>query len=128
MTARRNQRGYFFHGRSLSQDEISRRLAVQERERAKTHRRIRKLREKASSEIDRLIAFLNASDEYVTTELEDDDDREPVGDEEPSLGSLDRAIDQERLYQGSRWDIDAELDDSDPNEAKDQPLEMWGES
>jgi len=62
--------------------------------------------------------------------LEDDDDREEVGDSEPSLGSFDRMTDQEKSYQqGGGWagfDLDAEQDDcdwedDDPGEAKDQP-------
>jgi hypothetical protein len=61
-------------------------------------------------EIDRLIQFLDQSDDYVTTELEDDDEREPE-EREPSLGSVDRAVNQ------SRWSVgscdDAEHDDSD---------------
>ncbi|MCP1758040.1 hypothetical protein [Bradyrhizobium elkanii] len=68
-------------------------LAVQQRERETTLLRLRRLRKEASAEIERLIAFLDASDEYVMTERElDDSDREDCfEDDEPDLGSLDRA-------------------------------------
>lgn len=68
-------------------------LAVQQRERETTLQRLRRLRKEASAEIERLIAFLDASDEYVMTERElDDCDREDCfQDDEPDLGSLDRA-------------------------------------
>lgn len=68
-------------------------LAVQQRERETTLQRLRRLRKEASADIVRLIAFLDASDEYVMTERElDDCDREDCfQDDEPDLGSLDRA-------------------------------------
>lgn len=77
-------------------------LAIQQRERQTSLQRLVRLRKEASAEIDRLIAFLDASDPYVTTELEeqvddgaiddteldrDDSDDEDNGDDEPSLGS-----------------------------------------
>ena len=62
-------------------------LAIQQRERQKTLQRLAKLRKKAAAEIERLIAFLDQSDPYVMTELEDQHDREPDHDGEPSLGS-----------------------------------------
>lgn len=57
-------------------------LARQERRRRAALERLASLRAKASVEIERLIAFLDASDEYVATEIEADD-----SDDEPSLGS-----------------------------------------
>ncbi|WP_407166606.1 hypothetical protein [Bradyrhizobium sp. ORS 111] len=68
-------------------------LAVQQRERKTALERLAKLRNEARAEIDRLIAFLDASDEYVMTERElDDYEREDCfEDDEPDLGSLDRA-------------------------------------
>jgi hypothetical protein len=88
-------------------------LALQERQRARALKRLAKLRQKASAETERLIAFLDASDSYVTTELEDDDDRELVGDEEPSLGSPDRLWDQTKWGRCDGFDVDAELDTAD---------------
>jgi hypothetical protein len=41
------------------------------------------LRREARAEINRLIDLLDRSDSYVMNELEDDDDREEVGDAEP---------------------------------------------
>lgn len=74
--------------------------------------------EGASAEIVRLIAFLDASDPYVLTELEDDDDREEVGDGEPSLGSFDRVTNQEKSWRGNGVaDVDAELDAADEEPA-----------
>ena len=114
-------------GPELSQDEIFSRLTLQERERAKTHRRIQKLRQQASGEIDRLIAFLDASDPYVQTELEDASEDEAAqcegeGDAcedegadvenvgEPSLGSVGANGDQELWAIGGRRDLEQEDD------------------
>jgi hypothetical protein len=55
--------------------EIARRIATQERRAEKTRQRVRRLREKASAEIERLIAFMDATDGYTM------DEREPNGDE-----------------------------------------------
>jgi hypothetical protein len=85
---------------------------------------IGRLRKEARDEIDRLIRFIDKTDDYVSRELEDDDDREKVGDEEPSLGSFDRMTDQSKawLQRGDNChSTDAEQDnadheDSDPAE------------
>jgi len=71
-----------------SADSINANLAIQERQKAKAIRRLRRLREKASTEIDRLISFLDASDEYVQAELEEGADDGPCDDTElePSTG------------------------------------------
>jgi DNA-dependent RNA polymerase auxiliary subunit epsilon len=45
---------------------------------------IGKLRLEARREINRLIQFLDKADNYASRELEDDDDREEVGDDEPT--------------------------------------------
>lgn len=50
-----------------------------------------RLRREARNEIDRLIAFLDATDPYVTTELE-------VDDGETGLGDLDGALEQVGLH------------------------------
>ncbi|RXT48759.1 hypothetical protein [Bradyrhizobium betae] len=75
------------------------------------------MRSEARREIDRLIQFLDRSDQYVMTELEDEDEREDIGEAEPSLGSFDRMVNQLNSYrQGGMWtvpDIDAEQDDAD---------------
>jgi hypothetical protein len=101
----------------LTQDEILRRLAAQQRQRAKTLRRLAKLRERASAEIERLLEFLNASDEYVQTELEQDDLDEDDGTEnEPSLGALDRPMNQNKAWADTRqpqWLHDCEHDNCD---------------
>jgi hypothetical protein len=109
-------------------------LARQQRERERALRRVAKLRRKASDEIDRLLAFLDASDPYVATELEQEDGNdEPEGHDELSLGSFDRLMNQEKAWrQQSLWDfpaVDGEVDDcdredDDPDEAKQQPAVM----
>lgn len=81
----------------------------QERERQRALRRLAKLREKARTEIERLIAFLDASDSYAFTELEDQVDDHPCdedeldrdeSDDEPSLGALEGHDNQD----GAAWD------------------------
>ena len=110
-------------------------LARQQAERLQAVDVLKRLRREARAEIDRLIAFLDQSDTYVMTELEDDDDREELGDDEPSLGSFDRMTNQEKSWRTqSIWAfpaVDAEQDDCDredvdPDEAKQQPPEMGG--
>ena len=96
-----------------------RRLTVQERQRQKALRRLAGLMEKASDEIDRLIAFLDACDPYVQAELEEEcedegaqcegegeqcDDEGSESDGEPSLGSLDHNHRQEHWAAGDRRD------------------------
>ena len=86
-------------------------LAQQERDRLKALRRLARLREKAAAEIERLLAFLDASDPYVTTELEKDD-----SDFEPSLGSHEIARAGGVSYLASRARVagyDIEQDDAD---------------
>lgn len=78
--------------------------------------RLARLRKEARAEIHRLITFLDQSDPYVMTELEEQDEREEGGDSEPSLGSFDRMTNQERSYrQVSVWclPLDLEADDCD---------------
>lgn len=89
-------------------------LARQERERERALRRLAKLREKASAEIERLIAFLDASDPYAATELEDQIDDHPCddreldyddSDREPSLGwTIDGVL-------GGHRDLEEQCDD-----------------
>jgi hypothetical protein len=83
-------------------------LARQNRQRERALRRLAKLRKRAADEIEKLLSFLDASDKYVMTEPEDDNDHndasypesgpqmglgrtgeddEPDNDSEPSLGS-----------------------------------------
>jgi hypothetical protein len=84
------------------------RLNRQERKRAAALERLAKLRRQARAEIDRLILFLDQSDTYVMTELELEDEADEA-DHEPSLGSLDRAMNQTRWPQGGN----DERDDAD---------------
>jgi hypothetical protein len=113
-------------------------LARQQRDREKALRRVAKLRQKASAEIERLIAFLDASDPYTATEFEEqvddgpcDDDEldgpEHVEDEEsdpaePSLGSLDHITDQRRWAEGGRRDLEDEHDGAEPDECGEPSL------
>jgi hypothetical protein len=99
---------------------------------------IGRLRKDARNEIDRLIRFLDKTDDYVSRELEDDDDREAVGDDEPSLGSFDRMVDQDKAWQSRHHHffsvpVDAETDSADDEPSLgstgDQHLnqEVWAE-
>ena len=91
-------------------------LAQQQAERAEALQALSRLRREAREEISRLIQFLDASDSYVQSELEGDDDREPDGDDEPSLGSFDRMTNQTKSYLKvspfAFIETDAEQDDS----------------
>jgi hypothetical protein len=76
---------------------------------------IGRLRKEARDEIDRLIRFLDETDNHMAidcepedegddSELEDDDPAEDDGTAEPSLGSLDHHHSQERWGAGDRRD------------------------
>src|SRR3954451_14695330 len=85
-------------------------LGIQARERTRALSDLARLRKEASAEITRLIAFLDESDPYVMTELEDacedeaaqcdggggeegcEDEGADTSDREPSLGSCDPSM------------------------------------
>ena len=127
--------------------ELETGLAIQQREREATLRDLARLRKEASAEIDRLLAFLDASDEYAAEEREpdgdeldasfpesgsrmctpgEDDEEDDFGedgsDDEPSLGS---GATGEWSTQG-RWalpgtdDMEDEHDGAEPSE-DDEP-------
>lgn len=108
-------------------------LGIQQRERTKALSDLARLRKEASAEITRLIAFLDQSDPYVMTELEDacedegaqceggggeegcEDEGADTSDREPSLGSCDPSMgggDQTRWASGDRRDLE-----DDPTES-----------
>jgi hypothetical protein len=126
----------------LAVDSIPSKLADQHRRAAKARQRVRKLREKAFAEIERLIAFLDASDGYTMDELEVNgdeadasfpehsrfcaapmEDDEDDGCSEPSLGSLQPygehsgAIDQRTWSHGAMDDREGDpgCDDKEPS-------------
>jgi hypothetical protein len=92
-------------------------LAHQQLRRTESINTLLRHRKEARDEIFRLIEFLDASDEYVMTELEDDAELEEGGDSEPSLGSFDRMVNQEKSYAQSFAEFipafDAEQDDAE---------------
>jgi septum formation topological specificity factor MinE len=61
-------------------------VIAQEAERQKALQLLASLRQEAATEIDRLISFLDASDDYVTTELECTDD--PTDEECREVGKM----------------------------------------
>jgi hypothetical protein len=130
-------------------------LQQQERERANSLEELARLRKDAAAEIDRLIGFLDASDSYVQTELEEECEDEGAacedegagdGDEEPSLGFLewhptptgyvagvltDHHGNQEHITAGLGDNLEDEHDGCEPNHdeeedrADDEPLLGW---
>ena len=105
---------------------------------------IGRLRKEARDEIDRLIRFLDKTDDYVSRELEDSIDDNPHDEEtddngednedadpaEPSLGSVgDVHFNQERWAAGSRCDLeqdDAESGIADQDGLDEQvPFRDW---
>jgi hypothetical protein len=78
---------------------------AQQRDREKALRKVAKLRKKASAEIERLIGFLDASDDYAL-ELEDQ------ADAEPSLGWPDG---RNNANHGGSADLEADDDDDEPS-------------
>jgi hypothetical protein len=92
--------------------------------------RIGNLRKEARDEINRLIGFLDKTDDYVSRELEDSIDDNPHDEEtddneedseeadpaEYSLGSLDHQLDQSCLSDGLGKDLEDEHDGAEPDE------------
>jgi hypothetical protein len=80
---------------------------------------IGRLRREAREEIDRLIRFLDDTDNHMEREPDDEGDDSEI---EPSLGSFDRTMDQSKAWRQSAgelcFSIDAEQDDAD-NEDSD---------
>ncbi|MCK1533162.1 MULTISPECIES: hypothetical protein [unclassified Bradyrhizobium] len=96
----------------LAHASVSSGLVPQGRRRQTALRRLARLREEASAEIERLIAFMDASDAYVTTELEDQVDDHPCdtdeldrdeNDDEPSLGALEGHDNQAGIAWDATW-------------------------
>ena len=75
---------------------------------------IGRLREDARDEIDRLIRFLDETDNHMEREPDDEADDSEL---EPSLGSFDRMADQDKAWRQTAgelcFSIDAEQDDAE---------------
>ncbi len=82
---------------------------------------IGRLRKAARAEIERLIDWLDSTENHMEREPDDEGDEAEL---EPSLGSFDRMVDQSKAWrQGNLLEppeVDAELDDCDDEEA-DEP-------
>lgn len=96
---------------------------------------IGRLRMEARREIDRLIRFLDDTENHMAIDCEPCDDDGDGEDAEPSLGSFDRMVDQSKAWRRvSIWafpEVDGEVDDCDredcdPDEDKQLPPEMGG--
>ena len=103
-------------------------LLTQDAQRRDAINNILGLRRQARAEIDRLLEFLDATDDYVRTELEIDNDAdlEDDGCGEPSLGS-GTAIDQGRWALKGKGVCDAELehDGREPDRSDYEPTLGW---
>lgn len=129
-------------------------IAVQRRTRGASLMTLSRLRREAAAEIERLLAFLDASDPYVMTEREEgaDDgpcdtdelevgegDEEDGGDREPSLGSIERhpscygadgrnwTGDQTLWGASASLDLEDEHDGAEPGE-DEEPWLGWSTS
>jgi hypothetical protein len=75
---------------------------------------IGRLRKEARDEIDRLIQFLDETDNHMEIEPEDEGDD---GEDEPSLGFLDHITNQTRICEGDGGpDAEDEHDGAEPDE------------
>ncbi len=88
---------------------------------------IGRLRKEARDEIDRLIRFLDDTDNHMELEPEDEGDD---SEDEPSLGSLDRLKDQTRWGAGATDDREGEHDGREPDDTgiadRDGLIEQMG--
>jgi hypothetical protein len=74
---------------------------------------IGRLRKEARDEIDRLIRFLDETDNHMELEPEDEGDD---AEDEPSLGFLDHMFNQTRVCEGGSIDAEDEHDGAEPDE------------
>lgn len=82
---------------------------------------IGRLRKEARDEIDRLLRFLDKTDDFVSREVEDDDsDLEETADLEPSLCGVD--ADPRRHHGCREWCVDKELDASEDEPSLGSPI------
>lgn len=106
-------------------------------------RAIGRLRKEAMDEIDRLIRFLDSTENHMAIDCEPEDegdgdcDLEHGADDEPSLGSHEireaGAVSYLHHYISDGWEMladceadDCDREDDDPDEAKLQPAVMGG--
>jgi hypothetical protein len=115
MTKHVDPRGLTEEGRLEHLDN----LRAQQRATERALRKLARLRKKAADEIERLLSFLDDSDEYVQTELEASSDEEEGddSDDEPDL-TPGEAANQERAW--LRW---TRTGPHDPEEADDADRE-----
>jgi len=109
-------------GPAVTLDSVSPGLATHRREREEALLRLRSLRKEAADEIDRLLGFLDASDPYVTTELEEavDDVARDDNELEPSLGTFDLMMDQTKAGVKLQGEFGAE-EDAELDHCDDEP-------
>lgn len=92
---------------------------------AEIFRAIGRLRREARDEIDRLIRFLDDSENHMAIDCEPEEDGEGE-DAEPSLGSFDRMTDQDKAWRTQSLyafpAVDGEQDDCDRED--DDPAEL----
>jgi hypothetical protein len=104
----------------LAADSVPHQLAVQHRRAEKTRQRVRKLREKAFAEIERLIAFLDASDGYTMDEREEAVDDVPCDDRELEFSFCGVTADKCSMPH-SEYDDEMEAAYGNGREADDEP-------
>jgi hypothetical protein len=86
---------------------------------AEVFQAIGRLRKEARDEIDRLIRFLDETENHMELEPEDEGDD---AEDEPSLGSLDHMTNQTRWAEGGCVDAEDEHDGAEPDEEGEPSL------
>lgn len=114
----------------LAADSIPRQLATQQQRAEKTRQRVCKLREKAFEEIERLIAFLDASDGYSMDEREEAVDDVPCDDNELEFSFCGVTADYQPMpvteYDDEREGGDAGDHEDDEPECEDEGADHDG--
>lgn len=92
-------------------------MLAQERDREKALKKLRKLRQKAEAEVERLLAFLDAVDGYTMNEFEEAVDDVPCCDDEleGNLSSLDGRVVPTQFHDPA-GDLEQEHDGREPDE------------
>lgn len=109
-----------------AQDSLPSGLLAQERAREKALKKLRRLRQKAEAEIERLLIFLDEVDGYTMNELDQAADDVPCDTDElePSLGAFDRMTNQTKAWDSNSWshmhDLDMEEDNCDREDGGDE--------
>jgi hypothetical protein len=110
-----------------SAEAVALRLAIQATKSLKVRQRVRRLRERAEAEIERLLAFMDATDGYTIFEYEEGADDVPCDDSElePSLGWTSIEARSGRIASSADVDVEGDAREDDEDNSDAEPSLGW---